>query len=262
MKNLNRLLHFHLLGMVILCALPTLLWAQPLETETARFLKAGGLKIENIFEYQTSAEGIEKAVPLAFEYGITDKLELLVEPVVTTSIRPKRGRGATGTGDLEATLGYHFLPESSSRPALAIAAELKIPTTKNSLIGTGKTDYTVMLIASKRAGRFDTHANLGYGILGKPAGIQLNNIFIFAAAEEFHVNKKFDLVGEILGNTSSLGGSENQAESAVTPEAAGGELIGMLGTRCYLRPSLFLSFGVTYDNNNAVLLRPGLTFKF
>lgn len=77
---------------------------QPLETETARPPKKGTVEVQTTFEFQTSKEGTERAVPLAFEYGITDRLSLLVEPVFYTAIRPKQGQQATGPGDLEVTL--------------------------------------------------------------------------------------------------------------------------------------------------------------
>ena len=222
-------------------------------------LKAGSFKVENTFEYQTSSEGTEIAVPIALEYGITDNLELLVEPVLYTAIRPKVGRRATGLGDLEMTLSYLFLHESPTLPALAIAVEVKIPTADDILIGTGKTDYTGYLIASKGFGKFDTHINIGYTIVGQPSGVHLNNIFQFALAEEYHLNEKFNIVGEMLSNTSS---SPSGNENTVVPEAGGGELVGMLGARYYARPDLFLALGVIYDNNGAVSIRSGLTYRF
>jgi hypothetical protein len=249
-----------LLGVFTLYIPSTLLYAaDPLETETARLLKAGLFQVESTFEYQVSKDGTEFAVPLAFEYGITNNLQILVEPVVFTAIRPKVGPKATGIGDLEVTLFYLFLHEGPVLPALAIAAEVKIPTARNTLIGTGKADYTPFLLISKRFGKFDTHANIGYTIVGEPSGVELKNIFSFALAVEYNLNEKFDIVGEILGNTSS---SAVGAENPVAPEATGGTVSGLLGSRYYVRPNFFLSLGVGYDNNNAVLIRPGLTFQF
>jgi hypothetical protein len=39
-------------------------------------------------------------------------------------------------------------------------------------------------------------------------------------------------------------------------------LVGMLGFRYRFQERMFLSFGVSYDNNQTVLFRPGLTFYF
>ena len=275
------MIHFRILfSLLFLWVLPTLAYAaQPLETETARLLEAGSFRVETTFEYQTSSQGTETAVPLEFEYGIRNDLELKVEPVVYTTIRPKGERNASGPGDLELTLIYRFFDETPLIPALAIAGEVKIPTTKNALIGTGEVDYGPMLIASKQFGKLDTHLNVSYFILGEPSGVKLKNIVTYAAAAVYHLNEKIDLVGEIVGNTSSSprikareipdGGTQFQAneqnlggENNLVPEATGQEVSGMLGARYYLRSDFFVSLGVSYDNNDAVLLRPGFTWRF
>ncbi len=269
---------------------------QPLETETARLRPRGQFQFETTFEYQTSPEGFETAVPLAFEYGITNDLELLVEPVVHANIRPEVGRKAKGVGDLEITLTYLFFHERAWIPALALAGEVKIPTASDTLIGTGETDYSPFLIASKSFGsRWDTHVNFGYAILGEPPGVKLDNIFTYAAAAEYHlISHRLDIVGELVGNTSSSpttieapmpggpGSGEGPAvrarpdrsdarpgirqaqasESGASTEAAGEEIAGLVGARYYIRPNLFLSIGASYDNNRAILIRPGVTVRF
>lgn len=238
---------------------------QPLETETARQPQKGSFEVQTAFEYQTSKEGTERALPFAFEYGITDRWSLTVEPVFYTAIRPKRGTRATGVGDVEVTLSYLFAREGRHLPALAVAGEVKAPTARNLLIGTRKADFAVYLIASKRAGKFDTHANVGYTFVGKPAGAQLKDFANFALAEEYFATRKLTLLGEFLANTGSS--PEAAAGTAVTnpnvtPEISSGELVGMLGFRYRIRERVFFTFGVNYDNNHAVLFRPGLTFDF
>jgi hypothetical protein len=174
--------------------------------------------VQTTFEYQTSGQGTERAVPLGFEYGLTDRLSLLVEPVFYTAIRPKQGTRATGVGDLEVTLSYLLAHERRRLPAIAIAAEVKAPTARNILIGTRKTDFAAYLVASKRAGKFDTHANLGYTFVGKLAGTRLKNIFNFAVAEEYFVKPKLALVGEVIANTAS---SSDTGEGSVVVNPQG-----------------------------------------
>ena len=256
----------------------------PLETETARLLKAGALKVESSVEYQTSPEGFEVDVPLAFEYGITDYLELLVEPTVFSNIRPEIGRKVHGVGDLEITLSWLFFEERPLIPALALAGEVKVPTASDVAIGTGETDYSPFLIASKRFGKWDTHLNFGYAILGEPPGVSLNDIFTYAAAAEYHVTPRWDLVAEVVGNTSSSptttqptaqppdapgageGGGEGPgnpgSENTLVPEAAGNEIVGLVGARFRVLPNLIISAGLAYDNNHALLFRPGVTYRF
>jgi hypothetical protein len=260
---MGRLLTGSFAGLLLALAGASRLQAQdPLETETARFLKQGAGKIINTFEYQHSSDGTELSALLELEFGILDNLELAIEPVVYASIRPKTGPRATGSGDTEITLSYRFLEEASPYPALAVAAEVKLPTTQNMLIGTGKTDYNITFIASKQIGDFDLHANIGYSFLGSPAGTSLDNIFNFAVAAVYHINETWDLAAEVLGNTSSGGGSENSNVTVTTPEAAGGELSIFMGGRWHINPAAVLSTGVGYDNNSATLLRVGFSVKF
>ena len=237
--------------------------SQPLETETARMLPQGACKIELTGEYQTSHDGTERAIPLVFEYGLTSRTEITVEPVFATSIRPKVGTKASGIGDVEVTLTHLFLPEAGSAPAFAVAGEVKLPTAGNRQIGTGKTDFTLWGILSKRLGRLDVHGNLGYTVIGKPAGTHLKNIIDYAIAEEFHVSPQFDVVGEFIGNTSSTGENvEGTGGPQLPAEAASGESSVMLGFRYHVRPAIFVSLGVSYDNNHALLIRPGITWRF
>ena len=52
------------------------------------------------------------------------------------------------------------------------------------------------------------------------------------------------------------------SEAGLSPEAAGEEITGTLGMRYYVLPNAFLSVGVTCDNNCALLIRPGFTYRF
>src|SRR5258706_15915420 len=99
--------------------------AQPMETETARLMKGGRVRLENTFEYQTSAEGTEMAIPMAVEWAIVDTLELSVEPVWYTAIRPKVGRSVTGIDDSEGTLSLRLFEEQPWIIALAAAVDVK-----------------------------------------------------------------------------------------------------------------------------------------
>jgi hypothetical protein len=253
-----------LLAVATLGGLPGVASAQILETETARPIGKGTFELGTNFEYQTSSEGSESALPMAVEYGVTNRFELLLEPVAYTAIRPKVGQAATGVGDVELTATYLARHESRGSPALALAGEVKFPTAKNTLIGTGKTDVAGYLIASKQLGRFDTHANLGYTIVGKPAGAQLKNIWNFALATEMGLGGNAEVFGEILANTASSSTSEPTGPlppGGITAEAPAGEVVGTLGIAKYVIPGLRLSLGLSVDNNGAVMFRPGFTVR-
>jgi hypothetical protein len=256
---MNRLKAGSLVPALLVCFAGTAA-GQVLETETARLLPAHWWKIGSAFEFQTSSEGREAAIPFAFEYGLSNRLELVIEPVPYTAIRPNAGRHATGRGDLEATLTALVRHETHSIPALAVAAEVKFATARDSLIGSGEPDYTGYLIASKRFGAIDTHFNLAYTIVGQQDTVPLNNIVSFAVAGVYHPSPRTQLFGEVLGNTGAVPGSGEQANGA--PEVAGGELVGTVGAGRELGGGVLLYLGVSYDNNNAVLFRPGVTWRF
>lgn len=249
-------------GLALLVGVASRGLCQSLETETARLLPAHWWKIGNAFEFQKSPEGTEAALPFAIEYGLSDNLELLVEPVPYTAIRHKVGRHAIGVGDIEATLTGRVRQESRRGPALAFAAEVKVPTARDSLIGSREPDYSAYVIASKRLGRIDTHVNLAYTIVGRQDNVPLNNIVSFAVAGVYRRNPsaRTQLFGEVLGNTAAVPGSESSTTGA--PEVAGGELVGTLGAGRDVGAGVLLYFAVSYDNNNAVLFRPGITWKF
>ena len=238
--------------------------AQILETETARPIGKGTLELGGNFEFQHSSDGDETALPFAIEYGLTNRFELLVEPVAFTAIRPKAGTNATGVGDLEVTATYLLSRERGGAPALAFAGEVKLPTARNTLIGTGKTDLAGYLIASKWLGRFDTHANLGYTIVGRPSGAQLKNIFNFALAAERSLGKTSELFGEILANTASSAGGESVGPvlpGGVVAEAPTGEIVGSVGVAKYVMPTVRLAMGLSIDNSGAFMVRPGFTIR-
>jgi hypothetical protein len=241
---------------------------QPLETESARVLPAKAREFAAAIELQTASDGKELAVPLIFDYGLTDRVELSLEPVLYTNIMPDFGARASGVGDFEATLKWAALAEETHRPAIALGAELKIPTAKNRLIGTGQADYRGFVAISRRISAWEWHANAGYTIIGKPAGLSVSDVFDFAVAGEYHASPSLDWVAEVTGHTSAAGEAADgtmvtaSAENPLAPELAGSETIGMLGARYVWRKGAALTLGITYDNNNALSIRPGFSVRW
>ena len=184
------------------------LYAQVLETEDSKPLAPGQVELGGGLEYQTSKEGFESALPLSFEVGLSKRFTLLIEPVAFTTIHPKIGRHVTGFGDLEMTLFYQLFKETKGMPSISLSAQIKLPTAKDSLIGTGKTDFTPFLIASKTTGKFFTSANISYTFLGKPPGVTASNLFNYALGTVFTASDKSIFFGEAYGNTSALGAKD------------------------------------------------------
>jgi hypothetical protein len=242
--------------------------AQTLETETARLLPHGAWKLGAALETQRGRDGRERAVPLLLEYGLVDNIELTLEPIPYTAILPAAGRQVRGAGDLEATITYRLRGARAAPSAFAIAGEVKVPTARNALIGTGRADFTAWLIGSRRVGPVDLHANAAYTMVGSPAGIHLRNVWTGALATVYRLAARTELFAEAMGVTAAApegeGGDATPSvaqPTPIAPEAAGAELFGTLGGGHYVTPSTLLFASVTYDNTSALMLRTGVTLR-
>ena len=217
-------------------------------------MRPGHFELSAATEFQAAPDGQEYAVPLAFEFGLIDRLEVLIEPVAFTSIQHKGTPPANGLGDLEATLTYLVLEEKGPLPAFALAGEVKFPTATNRQIGSGKYDYRLYAVASKRVGDFDLHFNLGYNVIGAPEGSRTRNPIDAEFGVEWFVHPKFDIFGEVTYVGSArrpvldrggehvppphgpTGGTAKRLDTGgtgsgllVTSEIAGEEIVGTLG---------------------------------
>ena len=232
--------------------------AQILETETARLPSSGAWEVSGNFEHQTSGGGRENALPWAIEHGFANGWELLIEPVPYTRIEPTGAARATGPGDVEITMTHLFRPEGRM-PALAWAAEVKVPTARDPLIGTRQYDYAGYFIASKRFGRFDVHANVSYALFGTSAETARENALGFAIGTVFRPRPKYEVFAEVV-SSQAPGGSEQTTDPA-TPEAAG-EAATTIGAALFFRSDVLGFVSVGNDNNGARLARVGFTVSF
>jgi hypothetical protein len=249
-------------GIASICAVlctPTPGFAgQPLETETARLPGKGHGNVQMAFEYLTASSVRQIAIPVVLEYGLANRLELTVEPVAFSSTMVKGTKALKGIGDTEVILTYLLSDETASSPALAIAGEVKIPTARKGDLGTGKPDFRLFGIASKRAGKFDLHANAGFTLVGNPAGTKLGNVIDYAVAAEYQAGKRTRLVAELLGETV-IG---SQTVGGLVVEGGGTVFSGGLGIVHDPNDRLRLSFGVTYNSESEAIFKPGITFRF
>ncbi len=163
---------------------------------------------------------------------------------------------------------WKFAEEEGPWPAVAVAGEIKFPTARNRLVGTRKTDYAAYFVASHRYGDLDLHFNVGYTVFGKPSGAdapEIKNRPSVALAGIYKLNRQDILFGEVLNDAliSSAEGNDGAAPEATTSqEGSTGETVGTLGYAHTFTNNVKLSFGVSYDNNSAVLFRPGIEYIF
>jgi hypothetical protein len=220
--------------------------AQMLETETARLLPAGTWQWGAGLVYQSSSDGRTAGVPLELGYGITDSLQLNVEPLAYLIDLPAAGDGDHGYGHTDVRLTYLLCSEGEYSPALAVAGELKLP--------------SAYLIASKRFGDFDAHVNYTRTFVERLSGMSLDNFDTFALAAVYRPDPGWELFGEFLGS-SSTNGASTASPITVIPESADNYRIGTLGFGKFYTESLLWYFALSADNNDATTFRTGFQLK-
>lgn len=75
-----------------------------IETETAQIGAKGDIGFSQSFEYEDAKDGTSQGTLTQFEYGITDRSEILIETFFYVSEHPDGESRVSGLGDLEITL--------------------------------------------------------------------------------------------------------------------------------------------------------------
>ena len=98
-----------------------------IETETAQIGKKGDIGISQAYEYSTSKDGTSGGTLTQFEYALSNRAEILIEPFFYTWDHPDGEDKVSGLGDLEVTPSYMVVKENGWTPSVLAAFKLKIP---------------------------------------------------------------------------------------------------------------------------------------
>jgi len=223
-----------------------------LETETTELGKQGDCLISTALQVERASDGGTAYFTLnQFEYGITDRSEILIEPFFYEWNRPKDGPAYSGVGDLEISPSYLMVLDDPNSwiPAAAAAFKLKVPTATNRNIGTGEFDYQPYIILGKTIGPWICNANFGYDFVTSPKDEPLNNQFIYDFSVQRNVTDRLGLYAEIFGNSSPASGEKGTFAGAIAAEYKFNEHF-----------NVFTSLG--YDTDHVVTLRSGFNIEF
>jgi 3-phytase len=228
-----------------------------LETESACLARPGTVTLGVGFERGAELHGrTRSAVPFALDYTATSWLELSLEPIVYSRVDRPGGSLATGSGDFEAAAIVAPFPDGPWRRSVAFALEVNLPTASHSLLGSRSPDYTMDLVLSRPLGALEAHANLGYTIVGEPAGSGAANIYSFSFAALWR-HARFDLVAEVLGHTRAAAGGE----TAMSPELAEADLVGTIGARFHVGDRMSIGLAVSHDRDRTLFVSPLVNLK-
>ncbi len=224
-----------------------------LETETAELGKKGELLISNSVQFEKARDGTRTAFTLTqFEYAVTDRAEILIEPFFQEWSKAPDGTRTHGMGDLEITPSYMIVmdDEHGWRPALLLAFKVKVPMARNREIGSGRVDYYPYIIAGKKLGHWIFNANLGVDFIGHPKDDHATkNELIYDFSIEREITDKWSVFGEVFGNSRPAIGERSTFSGALATEFKFTEHF-----------NTFISVG--YDTDHLFNFRPGFNFVF
>lgn len=224
-----------------------------LETETAELGKKGDLLISNSVQFEKARDGTRTAFTLTqFEYAVTDRAEILIEPFFQEWSKAKGGPTIHGMGDLEITPSYMIIldDEKGWRPGVVLALKVKVPTARNRDIGSGLVDYYPYVILGKKIGHWLFNANLGVDFIGRNRDDRTTkNQLVYDFSVEREITDQWSLFAEVFGNSRPAIGERSTFSGALATE--------------YKFTQHFNAFvSVGYDTDHLVNIRPGFNFLF
>ena len=171
MDTLKRLAVFGVVSTVLLIGYPSLGYADTaIETETAQIGKKGDFGVSQAYEYARAKDGTSGGTLTQFEYALSDRFEILVEPFFYTWEHAEDEEKVQGLGDLEITPSYEFVQENGWVPTILAAFKLKVPTGSERAGSSGKFDYMPYFIIGQHYGGWTFNANLGVNFVTPPDG--------------------------------------------------------------------------------------------
>lgn len=222
-----------------------------IETETAQLGKQGELAFSQSIEYEKAKDGSAFGTLTQFEYALSDRAEILIEPFFHLWEKPDGGPNADGQGDLEITPSYMVVTEDTWLPAILVALKVKVPTGSENVGGSGKYDYFPYLIFGQHYGNWTFNANIGvnYANTGKKYDTP------FSHKGTFEKRAVWDLEAEteIYPNVTSFIEVYSAEDGIKTISTA---LQYQLGKHS----NIFLA--LAYNKDNSIIIRPGFNLEF
>ena len=179
------------------CSLGHLAFADTaIETETAQIGQKGEGNFSQAYEYESAMDGTGQGTVTQFEYGITDRSELLIEPFFYVKVSPDGEKSVSGMGDLEITPSYMIIEEDRWVPATLLAFKFKVPTGSTKVDGSGKWDYYPYVILGQHYAGWTFNANAGENFAGNEHGGGFTSIFCWAIEAEREIRPELTLFAE------------------------------------------------------------------
>ncbi|CAN5680574.1 hypothetical protein BH20ACI3_BH20ACI3_11110 [soil metagenome] len=170
----------------------------------AEFQRPGVLQIEYGYDGNFPGDQFrsQQAAPLTFRFAPVERVLLDFNFDTVISEKNKMRMRQTGVGDTRAGVQFLALKDTEQRPGLAFAFYAKLPTgSSEKHLGTGRADYRVVVLVSKKIGKTDFDFNTAYLNVGREFGGNRasGGQAAFSVAREFE--NSFGIVGELAGQS-------------------------------------------------------------
>ena len=177
--------------------------ARPTVSNPAQFQRPGVLQLEIGYSANFISRGnfnFQQDVPLALRFAASKRLLLELDTDSPYSLKVPFSRTQNGPGDTQLGIQAVLVKEKESRPGIAFAYYIKLPSAsaKKSL-GTGRVDHIFLGLVSKSVKKTTVDFNAIYLLAGDTDDKRHSSSGQAALAVTQNLTKRFGVQGEVSG---------------------------------------------------------------
>ncbi len=176
--------------------------SRPTVSNPAEFQKPGILQLEFGYNgnYRSTDFRSQHDAPLALRFAVNHRILVELDTDSPFSIKDRDNFRQTGAGDTQFGIQAVLQPENKTRPGIALAYYVKLPTaSKEKNLGTGRVDHNFIGLFSKKIDKTTIDFNAIYLLAGRTSsnGRASSGQVAFAVTQA--ITKNFGLQGEVSG---------------------------------------------------------------
>jgi hypothetical protein len=175
--------------------------ARPTVSNPAEFQRPGVLQLEYGFDGNWHEPGgdSQQRAPLALRFAVSRRLLLELDSDLPIS-QTADGLRTTGAGDTQLGVQLVLQHEAASRPGVALAYYVKLPTASAAKgLGTGRVDHNLLALFSKKLGATTFDFNAIYLLAGRTTDSGHASSGQAALAASRNVTQRVGVQGELSG---------------------------------------------------------------
>ena len=180
--------------------------SRPTVSNPAEFQKPGVLQLESGYNgyYRSSDFVSQHDAPLALRFAVNRRILVELDTDSPFSIKDSNGIRQTGAGDTQLGIQAVLQPENKTRPGIAFAYYIKLPTaSEEKNLGTGRVDHNFIGLFSKKINKTTIDFNAIYLLAGRTSDDGHASSGQGALAITQAITKKFGVQGEVSGFSRS-----------------------------------------------------------